>query len=399
MRYKNISSETKLQFIKDYDNLCTSEKSNQIIMKKLAQKYNISFRSSYRWLDRIREEFNQSSIASEQIKINTTNTPKTTDSAFIVKHKSTLYDDEGNIKLQWLKESLDDEVFYKNLQKAAIELADNVDPIETIVKPDIVDDDLITFYPLPDLHWGLLVSAEESNHGYNYDLKIAKKWVLGSMKYLVQTAPKSKVAVIADLGDFLHSADNNNRTKSGNVLDVDGRHYKIIKVSFEATRLLVEEALTKHEKVIVYSIPGNHSELSGIHLKAFLSAWFRNNPRVEIKDTHKAQQYFRSGKIILGFSHGHELRPEKAGEVLVYDNQNYFSQSVYRYFHFGHYHKNKVFESPLCKIEVHKNIIPRDAWAESMGFRGTIGEAKSITYHKEYGEIARNIFNIRMLDK
>ncbi len=67
--------------------------------------------------------------------------------------------------------------------------------------------------------------------------------------------------------------------------------------------------------------------------------------------------------------------------------------------HFGHFHQNKMFETPLCNIEIHKNIIPRDAWAEGMGFRGHIGQAKSITYHREYGEIGRNVFNIRMLEE
>jgi hypothetical protein len=32
-----------------------------------------------------------------------------------------------------------------------------------------------------------------------------------------------------------------------------------------------------------------------------------------------------------------------------------------------------------------------------MGFRGHIGEAKSITYHKEFGEIGRSTFNINMI--
>jgi hypothetical protein len=389
MKYTNISDDDKLDYIKKYKELSKQEFSNTKVMKKLASEYKISLRSSYNWLNKISKEFNIDVLQSGNSSL---------ESAFITKHKSTLYDKDGNVKLQWLKESLDYEIFYKNLQKAALELAQGVEPLDEIIRPDITDDELVTFYPLPDLHWGLLVAKDESNHEYNYDLKIARRWILSSMKYLVHSAPKSKVAVIADLGDFLHASDNNNRTKSGHVLDTDGRHYKTVKISFEATRLLIEEALTKHEEVVFYSIPGNHSDLSGIHLKAFLSAWFRNNPRVTIVEAHKAQQYYVNGKVILGFSHGHELRPEKASEVLVYDNHQHFSNSVYRYYHFGHFHSNKIFETPLCKIEIHKNIIPRDAWAESQGFRGHIGEAKAISYHKEYGEIARSIFNIRMIE-
>lgn len=387
MKYKDMTLELKQEFLSDYNKLCKNNNDKTIVTSKISKKWKISSRTIYYWLGKISEELNTQVSKKDPLE-----------KSYIVKHKSTLFDKDGNVKLQWLKESLDDEVFFKELQKAALELTHGIEPIKEVVSPKISDDELVTFYPLPDLHWGVLIAKDESNHEYNYDLKIARKWILSSMKYLVETSPKSKTAVITDLGDFLHASDNNNRTNSGNVLDTDGRHYKAIKISFEATRMLIEEALKKHEEVVFYSIPGNHSNLSGIHLKAFLSAWFRNNPRVKIIDTHKAQQYFTFGKIILGFSHGHELRPDKAGEVMVYDNQENFSDSLYRYYHFGHYHTNKIKETPLCKIEIHKNIIPRDAWAESMGFRGNIGEAKAITYHKQYGEIGRNIFNIRMIE-
>jgi len=244
------------------------------------------------------------------------------------------------------------------------------------------------------------VDKNDSNHDYHYDLKIAEQWVKSSMKYLVESAPNSKEAVICDLGDFLHAENSDNRTKSGHALDVDGRHSKIVRIAFEVVKQLVELTLDKHEVVHIYSVPGNHSDQSGIFLKAYLSAWFRNEPRVKVYgETHASQQYHRFGKNILGFSHGHELKPERAAEVMVYDNQEVFSDTLYRVFHFGHFHQNKMFETPLCSIEIHKNIIPRDAWAEGMGFRGHIGEAKSITYHKEYGHFGRNIFNIRMIEE
>lgn len=318
--------------------------------------------------------------------------------SFIVKSKSTLYDADGNVKMEWQKTSLDEKIYQENMKKAITALFEDIegkaDPVE---KPMMLDEDLTTFYPLPDLHYGVLISGEESNHGYDYDLKKARRWVLSSIKHLVDAAPKSKYAVIGELGDFLHASDNSARTKSGHALDTDSRHYTTIKIAFEVTKLLVEETLKKHEQVYFYSVPGNHSENSGIYLKAYLSAWFRDEPRVHIVDDAKCQQYHIFGKNIIGFSHGHELKPERAPTVLVYDNQEVFSSTEYRYFHFGHYHSNKHFETPLCNVEIHKNIIPRDAWAEGMGFRGHIGEAKCITYHREFGEVGRSKFNIRMI--
>ena len=310
-------------------------------------------------------------------------------------------DKELGIPAQWISADVAKEeallVYKEIIEDMVKQVEGKAKPVPT---PKINDDDLLSFYPLPDLHFGLLVDKNDSNHDYHYDLNIAERWVKASMTYLVDSAPNSKEAVICDLGDFLHAENSENRTKSGHALDVDGRNPKIVRIAFEIVKQLIEMTLTKHEIVHVYSIPGNHSEQSGIFLKEYLAAWFRNEPRVKIyNQTHASQQYHSYGQNILGFSHGHELRPERAAEVLVFDNQAIFSSTLYRTFHFGHFHQNKTFETPLCNIEIHKNIIPRDAWAEGMGFRGHIGQAKSITYHKEYGEIGRNVFNIRMMEK
>jgi len=131
-------------------------------------------------------------------------------------------------------------------------------------------------------------------------------------------------------------------------------------------------------------------------LKAFLTAWYKDEPRVIIHEPNQAQQYHIFGRNILGFAHGHELKPANAGEVLAYDNQSIFSDSTHRVFHFGHYHHNYSEEGRICNIEIHQNITPEDAWASSMGYRTTIGQAKSIVYHKDYGEVARATFNINM---
>jgi len=318
----------------------------------------------------------------------------------VLKGSSTLYDADGNIKLQWVKSDVAKEDSLESFRTAVESITESlVSHYSPVAPPQFNSSELTTFYPLPDLHFGLLIHGSESNHNYNWDLKHATEWVLGAMDSLVESSPSSQFAVITDLGDFLHFSDNSNTTTSGHQLDADGRMSKIINASFDITRALIDKALTKHQFVYFYSVAGNHSEDVSIYLKAFLSAWYKDEPRVIVKTDHVAQQYHVFGKNILGFTHGHELKPAKAGEVLVYDNQEIFSQSEYRYFHFGHLHSNHTTEGTLCTVEVHKNITPRDKWAESMGFRGTIGQAKSITYHSEFGEIARSIFNIKMLNQ
>lgn len=299
----------------------------------------------------------------------------------------------------WVKSDVEKTKQIENIQQGIAEFyAEHDSKYETVTSPEMVDSDLLTLYPLPDMHWGLLTHGEELQHGENFDLKIQEQWVIGAMQYLVDTSKPTEKCVIADLGDLLHSMDDKKQTKSGHSLDVDGRTHKIVKMMFSAFTRLVDMALTKHKTVEIYSVAGNHSDMAGLYLKAHLSAWYRNEPRVTVVECEKAQQYLQFGKCILGFTHGHELRPNNAGEVLVADNMGIISETQHRYFHFGHFHHDQKDKThPLCEVEIHCNNLPRDKWADSMGFRGKIGEAKAITYHKEYGEVSRNRFNINMI--
>ena len=263
----------------------------------------------------------------------------------------------------------------------------------------ISNSELMTMYPYTDLHVGLLALKEVS--GYDFDLKIAEQWALASMEHLVQVSPNSETCLIAEMGDFLHAENDDNRTKSGHSLDVDTRHSKIIEVAFNLMISLIEKALTKHKYVKFLSISGNHSENSSHYLKAVIKAYFRNEPRVQVIEDSRLHQYYQFGKVLLGYHHGHSTRGStKLVECMLEDNLPIISDTKYRYWHIGHLHSNNKFlakEDAFCSIEIHKNLPPRDAWAAGAGFRGNIGQVKSITYHKDFGEIGRNNWVVDML--
>ena len=263
----------------------------------------------------------------------------------------------------------------------------------------ISNSDLMTMYPYMDLHLGMLALEEVSGH--DFDLKIAEQWVLASMEHLVQVSPNSETCLIAEMGDFLHAENDDNRTKSGHSLDVDTRHSKIIEVAFNLMISLIEKALTKHKYVKFLSISGNHSENSSHYLKAVVKAYFRNEPRVQVIEDSRLHQYYQFGKVLLGYHHGHATRGStKLVECMLEDNLPIISDTKYRYWHIGHLHSNNKFlakEDAFCSIEIHKNLPPRDAWAAGAGFRGNIGQVKSITYHKDFGEIGRNNWVVDML--
>lgn len=311
---------------------------------------------------------------------------------------SNLYDEKGNLKLSWVKTKYKNDELLQNWQRYFENMvANKVKARRKIHAPKKVISNKFSFYPLPDLHLGMLIEGSETQHGIDYNLDIAEQWINESICNFINNTPKTDTAIICDLGDLLHASDDSNRTKSGHWLDVSNKHYKVFEVTTKIFTNMIEKLLTHHKNIIFYSVAGNHSDLVPIYLKTFLSGYFKNNSRVKIVMDNKAQQYYIQNKVILGFSHGHQLKPEKAAQVLIYDNKDDFSKSEYRYFHFGHFHHNKVIQSPLCDIEIHKNLPPRDAWAESMGFRGHIGECKCIVYDDNMGEVFR--FTSKLLNK
>jgi hypothetical protein len=336
---------------------------------------------------------------SEEIPLNN---PDINNPNFFVHAKSTLYDKDGNIKLEWVKTKLDELKLHQAMSEAITGMMDGFEgKYVPRSLPTFADGDLMTFYPIPDAHLGLLIDSLEVTHGYDWNLKRAKDTVYAGMEYLVKSAPYSRECVITDLGDLLEASDDDNRTKrSKNVLHTSDMHSRIIQVTFELITSMIELALTKHEIVHFYSVPGNHADLIPIYLSQYLGAYFRNEPRVNINTGNQGQKYHRFGKTLLGFAHGHMMSPDKCTETLIHDNRDIFSEIQYCYYHFGHYHSaKKLTEMSLVNIEIHKNLLPTNSWANVSGYRAmSIGEAKAITYHQEYGEVSRSTFNMHLLD-
>ena len=76
--------------------------------------------------------------------------------------------------------------------------------------PMTFDHELVTVYPTSDLHIGMLAWGRET--GAKWDLAIARETVLGSMQELIAGAPRSKTAILLDMGDYTHNNSQTNET-------------------------------------------------------------------------------------------------------------------------------------------------------------------------------------------
>jgi len=314
-----------------------------------------------------------------------------------VKGVSTYYtvDEETGEKKekgQWVKTDRSKEDELEMMREATKHLADSIDGLKMPVSlPEHTEDGLLTVYITTDMHLGQYAWAKEA--GSNVNVESVYNNTLNAHLMLHNTTPNSKQAIVLDLGDTMHSSNDSNRTKSGNELDVDTRHARIFKKLIDLKIAMIDIALTKHERVRYTIVPGNHSEMIACYLVATLSAYYRNEPRFEIDEDMTAHKYYRHGKTLLGFHHGHSTKLIRLPEIMVWDQKDAISSTDFRYWLTGHIHQQKMIDNPIASIESFRNLTKNDNWAQGAGFRGH-KQATAITYSNVYGEVARNIVNI-----
>jgi len=314
---------------------------------------------------------------------------------FAVKGTSTLYKD-GEPSIQWVKTDRVAEDRITAMREAIAEIVEEVKGTEKKIKaPKQVDADCMAVYNIGDAHIGMLAHRDES--GDDFDLKIAENDLICVMQRLVEAAPPSETAVIIDVGDFFHADNQSNETSgSKNKLDVDGRWHKVLKVGLNVMVQLVREALKKHKKVIVKNIQGNHNEHSATFLAAYTAAKFENEPRVEVDELPSLFWYYQFGKVLLGSTHGHTVKPDALGEIMACDCEDIWSSTKHRYWYTGHVHHDQVKEFRTYKFESFRTLAAKDAWHAGSGYRSG-RDMKCIVHHKDYGEIQRHTVNLAML--
>jgi hypothetical protein len=304
-----------------------------------------------------------------------------------IKGVSALVDPEQRVLLEWIKTVKDRDVDWRVIFEGAFEGFEGRS--EYLAPPSNVSHNYINLIPCNDWHINLLCWQQEV--GVNWDLKIAEQVIGASIASAIERTPSAKVAVVLGGGDLLHADDNTNRTaKSGNVLEADGRHQKSIQVAQRLKVRTIDAALRKNEQVIVRILQGNHDEYSSVAIAHFLSAWYRNEPRVTVDLDASLFWWYRFGKVLLGATHGHTVKLSQLPSIMAHRRAEDWGLSTFRYAHGFHiHHHSKVAtegEGVIC--ESHEAPIPQDAWHFGSGYIS--GRCvKTITYHREFGEVSR----------
>ena len=312
-----------------------------------------------------------------------------------LKGTSTLYDEIGNAKLQWVKTTQDQERQAEMMREAIAAFSTELPRAEPVPKPQATSAHLLAAYPVGDHHFGMYAWKEEA--GDDYDLEIAEKLLFGAFDYLIASAPPAGVGLIVLLGDFLHYDSMVPVTpQNRNQLDADSRFPKMVRTAIRAIRYAIKAALSRHEKVRVIVEIGNHDLASSIFLMECLANVYESEPRVEIDTSPKHFHYYEFGKNLIGTHHGDNVKLEQLPIVMASDQPEAWGRTKYRYVWTCHTHKDRVLDPPGAKVESFRVLGPTDAWAHKSGYRAGRGMV-GIVLHKELGEVERRTFNPEML--
>jgi hypothetical protein len=304
----------------------------------------------------------------------------------VVKGESALLDPDGRIMARWVKTREGaGEGLVDALRATFAEFDGACAPVPA---PEDTEDDILTVYPLPDLHFGMYAWAPET--GADYDTTIAAEVAQRTIGELVRQSRPSRQAVLLGLGDYFHANDHKAATPaSGNRLDVDTRWAAVFAAGARLATELVHLIAQKHDDVEVVFLPGNHDPDAAICLTVALKLFYSRTPRIHVHDGPGLIWYRRFGKTLIGATHGHTMKPAVMGALMASDRPKDWGATEHRHFLFGHVHKRTSEDVGGVLVESLSAATARDAWTAGAGYRSGRMLA-AVTYHRERGEIGRH---------
>lgn len=266
------------------------------------------------------------------------------------------------------------------------EAFDNVTPASPVVPPASAMDDLLTIYPLFDVHFGMLSWGDET--GEDYDTGLASHDMNVALNKTAALTPNSHTALLLIGGDFFHADDGNAETPaSKHKLDVDGRHDRVVDLGVDLLANAVELLLHKHKEVRIKVLRGNHDENAHRVLRVAMSQRYRNEPRVTVNSGKADLFHMAWGVGLIAAHHGDRSKPERLA-LEIADTCAEWSTTKHRYVFTGHVHHTQVKDMGAIQWESLRAFCPRDAYAAGHHYSSR-RQMQSITFHKADGLVLR----------
>ena len=360
---------------------CIKHGSNTIAAKEL----DMNLRSLQRTLARVRKNAAKRGWSPEH------DFTRTVPEGFVAKGVSTLYDQEGNVRVQWVKSSLSQEDQQEEIKRALAEfLKDHERKSPPVPKPKKKKKDQeLAVINIGDAHFGMY--AEKSVSGEDYDCQIAADRHKDVFMRLMNNAPDCETLIINQLGDYFHSDTYTGTTTKGTPVDCDGRLENIVLVGLEVMSFMVEESLKRFPKVIVRHCKGNHDAVLTQLIRCQQQAYWRNNKRVSIEMSPTATWVYQHGKTAFMTTHGDTLKHAKMAEFFAGRYPEIWGSSQHRLCWHGHIHSKQISRETYGQTitESFAGLPPSDAWHDASGY--VSGQSMClIVLDKDKGEVRRS---------
>lgn len=295
---------------------------------------------------------------------------------------------DGEIKNTWERQSPESVDIERQLREFVEQLCEPLKGLAPLTPPPkFANEKLLSVYPIGDEHHGMYAEAEQT--GDDYNTEISSQLLTSHVDWLATSAPNSGTALLLDVGDFHHANCSNMETpQSRHRMHTTASYGKIMHSGAMAFVVCTKRLLEKHEKVIVWIMPGNHNPDAAFATALALSFYFHNEPRVEVDIGNSAFKYLRFGVNLIGSHHGDGVKGPNLPLVMAVDRPEDWAASEYRVWHCGHIHHKTIKEEPGCDVETHRTLAPSNDWDHKKGYRSK-REMQRIDYHFDLGECNR----------
>lgn len=327
----------------------------------------------------------------QQLEVKQGNAPEfglthTIPQPLIVRGTSTMYDEDGKIKLQWVKTKLDDQLVQAAMIAAIEAMAVDIPRADPVTRPTHSVDALCNLYTFTDSHVGMYAWDKEA--GDDWDLEIARDTLTKAFDYLVEASPPAGTGIILNLGDYMHYDGLSSVTPlHGNLLDADGRFSKMVKVGILILRYIINKALTRHENIVVIMAEGNHDPASSVWLRHLFTMLYENEPRIKVVNNETPYIVHQHGETMLAFHHGHLSKTTQLPLIFAAQYPKEWGATTKRFCHTGHKHHIDEKEYSGMRVRQHATLAARDAYAARGGWIAN-REITALTYHKIHGQVA-----------
>lgn len=256
---------------------------------------------------------------------------------------------------------------------------------------------------ITDHHLGK-VGFDPKTMEFNWTLPEAGRAYSDAIDHLVsQVDPNDIDHFLLPTGNDLLNIDNSDSTTTRGTPQMSGTFWESMFRYSKELVVAAAEKLSAIAPVKIIMVRGNHDKNSVFSLGEVLSAYFSENPNVEVVNELVKRCYHEFGNCMIGYTHGQGLTFKDAGRAPSIDEAAMFGRTKYRAMHLGHLHirKMKKFsevdmleEIGGVDVEICPSLSPVDRWHHENLYLGNIRRTKMFVWHRGHGLISEHYWSI-----